>query len=174
MKKILFIIGLAISTVSFGQKKGDKFISGTVSYTKSTDVKGIYNITPTIGYHVTDKVSVGVFGDLGKNSTTSTTNVGVFGRCDFMSIGQHCKVFSQLGVASNSSKDNTTSVKSNSFSTNLGMGANYEISSNWALTMNLIDLITYESADGKSTTTIGFGGVNSPFTNAKFGLLYRF
>ena len=41
MKKVLLFLGLAISTVSFGQKKGDKFVSGTVSYTKTTDVDGI-------------------------------------------------------------------------------------------------------------------------------------
>ena len=36
MKKVLLVMGLAISTMSFGQKKSDKFVSGTVSYTKST------------------------------------------------------------------------------------------------------------------------------------------
>lgn len=172
MKKVLFVIGLAISTMSFGQKKGDKFISGTVSYTKSTDVKATVSLTPTIGYYVTDKVSLGVLGEVGKNDTEKTTNVGVFGCVAFLSVGQHCKVFSQVDLSSNTTK--TAGVKVSEFQGNLGLGVNYFITSKLALTMHAVDLISYESADGKSTMTIGFEGVNSPFVNSKFGLLYKF
>ena len=172
MKKVLLILGLAVSTLSFGQKKTDKFVSGTVSYTKATDVEGVYKVTPTIGYYLTDKVSVGVFGEIGKNATEETTNVGVFGRCDFMSIGKGLTIFSQVDLASNSTK--VSDVKVNSVSANLGLGANYSISSKLALTMHVASLVSYESADGKSTTTIGFEGVSNPFAMAGFGLLYRF
>ena len=172
MKKVLFIIGLAVSTVSFGQKKSDKFVSGTISYTKSTDVEGVYSVRPTIGYYVTDKVSVGVFGELGKNATDETTNVGVFERCDFMNIGKNLTVFSQLDLASNTTK--SSGVKVNSVSAGLGLGANYSISSKFALTMHVADLISYENSDGSSTTTIGFEGVTNPFAVGKVGLQYRF
>ena len=172
MKKVLLILGLAISTLSFGQKKGDKFVSGTVSYTKTTDVDGIYTINPTIGYHVTDKVSVGVLGEVGKTATEETINVGVFGRCDFMTIGKCLTAFSQLDVTNNSSK--VSDVKTTSLGVNLGLGLNCSVSKRLALTMNLADLITYEKTDGVSTTTIGFTGINNPFATGKVGLLYRF
>jgi hypothetical protein len=65
-------------------------------------------------------------------------------------------------------------VKSTSTSANLGLGANYSITKKLALTMNVADLISYESADGNSVTTIGFTGVNNPFATAKFGVIYKF
>jgi len=172
MKKVLLILGLAISTVSFGQKKGDKFVSGTVSYTKTTDVDGIYTINPTIGYHVTDKVSVGVLGEVGKSATEETVNVGVFGRCDFMKIGKCLTAFSQLDVTNNTIK--VSDVKTTSLGVNLGLGLNCSVSKKLSLTMSLADLITYENTDGVSTTTIGFTGINNPFATGKVGLLYRF
>jgi len=172
MKKVLLILGLAISTMSFGQKKGDKFVSGTVSYTKTTDVDGIYTINPTIGYHVTDKVSVGILGEVGKTSTEKTLNLGVFGRCDFMKIGKCLTAFSQLDVTNNSTK--VSEVKTTSLGVNLGLGLNCSISKKLSLTMSLADLITYKNSDGVSTTTIGFTGINSPFATSKVGLLYRF
>ena len=48
------------------------------------------------------------------------------------------------------------------------------ITSKLALTMHVANLVSYESADGKSTMTIGFEGVSNPFAMAGFGLLYRF
>jgi len=172
MKKVLLILGLAVSTLSFGQKKGDKFVSGTVSYTKTTDVDGIYEVTPTVGYYVIDKVSVGVLGQLSKTATEETTNVGVFGRCDFMTIKKDLTIYSQLDLLSNSSKVSGTDVKS--LSVDLGLGANYSITPRLSLTMHIADLVSYKNGDGKSTTTIGFSGVNNPFSTASLGLQYRF
>ena len=40
--------------------------------------------------------------------------------------------------------------------------------------MNVANLISYESADGNSTTTIGFSGIDNPFATAKFGVIYKF
>lgn len=172
MKKVLLILGLAISTLSFGQKKGDKFVSGTVSYTKTTDVDGIYTINPTIGYHVTDKVSVGVLGEVGKSATEETLNVGVFGRCDFMKIGKCLTAFSQLEVLSNSTK--VSDVKTTGLGANLGLGLNCSVSDRLSLTVNLTDLVSYEKVGDVSTTSIGFTGINNPFATGKVGLLYRF
>ena len=172
MKKVLLILGLAISTLSFGQKKGDKFVSGTVSYTKTTDVDGIYTINPTLGLYLTDKVSVGILGEVGKNGTEETVNVGAFGRCDFMTIGKCLTAFSQLEVLSNSSK--VSDVKTTGLNANLGLGVNCSISKKLSLTMNVADLVSYEKIGDVSTTTIGFTGINNPFATGKVGLLYRF
>jgi outer membrane protein len=177
MKKVfkLGILAAAlvmIAATSANAQKNSKFVSGTVSYTKSTDVKASYSFNPTIGYFVTEKVAVGVLGEIGETATGKTTNVGVFGRCHFMTIGKNCHVFSQLSLTSNSATE--AGVKTTSTEANLGLGANYSISKRLGLTMNVCDLVSYETADGNSTMTVGFTGVTNPFATAKFGVIYNF
>ena len=167
---VLTFAAFTMNAQSF--KKSDKILEGTVSYTKATDVDASYSINPAVGYFVTDKVALGVFGEFGKAGDDKTTNVGAFARCYFMTIGNHCSVFSQADLASNSST--VASVKTTSFAANLGLGANYFISSKLALTMHVANLVSYESADSKSTFTIGFDGVTNPASLAKFGVLYKF
>jgi outer membrane protein W len=174
MKKQVMMLAaiLCLATLTTTAQKSTKFVTGTVSYTKSTDVDASYGFSPTIGYYLTNKVSVGVSGEVGKADGATTTNVGVFGRCDFASIGKSCTVFSQADLASNSTT--VADVKTTSIAAGLGLGANYAINSKWALTMHVADLISYTSADSKSTLTVGFSGVNNPFATAKFGVMYKF
>jgi outer membrane protein len=167
---VLMVTTMTVSAQTF--KKSDKFVEGTVSYTKSTDVKASYSIKPTIGYFLTSKVAVGVFGEVGETATEQTANIGAFARCYFLTIGKHCDIYSQVDVASNSTK--VSDVKSTSFASNLGLGANYFVTSKLGLTMNVANLISFESADSKSTTTIGFEGVSNPFATSKFGVIYKF
>ena len=169
---ILAVTLLLAAVTGVNAQKHSKIVSGTVSYTKATDVKASYSINPLVGYFVTDKVAVGVLGSFGESATETTTNVGVFARCHFLTIGKNCELFSQVDLTSNSTK--VASVKSTSTSANLGLGANYSVTKKLALTMNVADLISYESADGNSVTTIGFTGVNNPFATAKFGVIYKF
>jgi hypothetical protein len=174
MKKQVLMLAaiLGLATLTTTAQKSSKFVTGTVSYTKTTDVEAAYNISPTIGYYVTDRVSVGVLGEIGKTGDAKTTNVGVFGRCDFAKVGKNCDLFSQIDITSNSST--VADVKTTSTSANLGLGGNYHFNKKWALTMHIADLISYKSTDGNSTTTIGFTGVNNPFATAKFGVVYKF
>ena len=169
---ILAVTFLMAGLTTVSAQKHSKIVSGTVSYTKATDVKASYSINPLVGYFVTDKVAVGVLGSFGETATEKTTNVGVFARCHFLKIGKNCEVFSQVDLTSNSST--VADVKSTSTSANLGLGANYSITKKLGLTMNVADLISYEAADGNSVTTIGFTGVNNPFATAKFGVIYKF
>jgi outer membrane protein len=174
MKKQLLLLAaiLGLATLTATAQKSSKFVTGTVSYTKTTDVKATYSVNPTIGYYVTDRVSVGVLGEIGKDGDTKTTNLGAFGRCDFMKVGKHCDLFSQVTLANESAT--TAGVKQNQFAANLALGGNYYVNKKWALTMHLADLISYQSADGNSTTTIGFSGITNPLAAAKFGVLYKF
>ena len=173
MKKQVLLLAaiLGFATLTIAQKS-TKFVTGTVSYTKATDTKATYSLNPTIGYYVTDRVSVGVLGEIGKDGDAKTTNVGVFGRCDFAKIAKNCDLFSQVDITANSST--VADVKTTSTSANLGLGGNYYFNKKWALTMHVADLISYESTDGNSTTTIGFSGLNNPFATAKFGVVYKF
>ncbi len=173
MKKVVLILAVLLAAfTTTNAQKGTKIVSGTVSYTKATDVKASYSINPLVGYFVTNKVAVGVLGEFGKTAAEETTNVGVFGRCNFMTLGKSGQVFSQVDLTSNSTKVAGVSTKTTSL--NLGLGANYFLTKKLGLTMNVANLISYESTSGNSVTTIGFTGVTNPFAVGTFGVIYQF
>ena len=172
-KTIIALVAIfTLAGLTSTAQKGSKYLIGSVSYEKSTGSDAVYSLSPKVGYYLTNKSSLGVFGTIGESADGSTTSVGVFGRNDFMKVGKNCIVFAEAALASNSTK--TAGVKASSFEANVGLGANYILNSKWGLTMNLANVINYVSADGNSTTTIGFGGVNNPFATANFGLFYQF
>lgn len=172
----LVVSALTLMLVSFTTKaqfkKTEKFVEGTVSYSKSTGTDGQYTLNPTVGYFLTDKFAVGVSGEFGKNSTQNKTGVGAFGRCYVMNVGSKCYVYSQLNVSTSSTKvgNNKTSVTN----ANVGLGTNYFVSKNLALSVSVTDLISYTDNGPVSTFSIGFTGINNPLNAAKFGVLYRF
>lgn len=174
MKKLLLLaIAFIAFQTSFAQttfSKGDKLIEGSVSYTKTKDVDASYTFSPTVGYFLNDKTAVGVSVETGKASTGSHTCLGVFARHYFLNVGQNFKVYSQLGVNNNNDDADTKAY----ISADLGLGLNYFVTKNLALTTSLTSLASYN--DQTSTFTVGFGDVKNPFTTAtpKFGLLYRF
>lgn len=169
---ILSLLSLTTVNAQSTFKKADKIVEGTVSYAKSTDIKATWSLNPTVGYFVTDKVAVGLSGQFGEDAGTKTTNVGVFGRCYFLSLCKNTLVYSQLNASTNAT--NVSGNKSTSFTSDLGLGANYFVNKNLALTIGLANLISYQSIDSKSTFSVGFTGINNPLSAAKFGLLYRF
>lgn len=174
MKKTVLMLALAFSAVvgnaqSF--KKADKFVEGTVSYTKSTGTDASYSINPTVGYWMTDRFAIGASAELGK-TTTKTTGFGAFGRCQFLTVGKNINVFSQLSLSTTTT--DVAGTKTSPFTVNAGIGAYSFVTKRLALTMSLTDLISYTSVDSKSTLTVGFSGVNNPFSTAKFGVAYKF
>jgi outer membrane protein W len=174
MKKTVFLLVatmLAFTTL-YAQKQSDMFVSGTVSFTKTTDVDASYQLKPTIGYFVTNKLAVGVLGEVSKSSTEEVLNIGAFGRYHFLTVGKNCQVFSQLSLANNSTT--VAGVKTSGFGANLGLGSNYFVTKRLGLTMDLTNLITYSNVDSKSTINIGFDGVVNPFAIPKFGVIYNF
>lgn len=174
MKKTVLLLALAFSAVignaqSF--KKADKFLEGTVSYTKSTGADAEHSINPTVGYWMTDRFAVGASVELSK-SATKTTGVGVFGRCQFLTVGKNVNVFSQLGISTTT--EDVAGTKTSTFNAGMDLGAYTFVTKRLALTMSLTDLISYTSVGSNSTLTVGFTGVNNPFNTAKFGVAYKF
>lgn len=171
MKKILLILVAALgltATAQTGFKKSDKFVEGSVSYTKVTGSDATYTLAPTVGYFVTEKTALGVSLSTTKN-VTNTTSVGVFARHYFLNVGQNFKVYSQLGFNNNSGTDVKSYV-----SADLGLGLNYFVTKNLALTTSLTSLASYN--DKTSTFNVGFDGVKNPFTTETptFGVIYKF
>jgi outer membrane protein len=172
MKKILLILVAMLgitATAQTGFKKSDKFVEGTFSYEKAKDVDATWTFNPTVGYFLTDKTAVGVSVEAGKNVTGNTTSFGVFARHYFLNVGKDFKVFTNLKV------ENTNPTVGDSFATtNLGLGVNYFVTKNLALSANLADLAGYNFET--EAFNVGFDGVENPFTNdtPTFGVLYKF
>jgi len=174
MKKTALLLALAFSVVignaqSF--KKTDKFLEGTVSYTKSTGADAQHSISPAVGYWMTDRFAVGLTAEFTKLAT-KTTGVGAFGRCQFLTVGKNINVFSQLGIST--STEDVAGTKTTTFNTGVSLGAYSFVTKRLALTMSLSDLISYTSVGSKSTLAVGFSGINNPFSVAKFGVAVKF
>lgn len=168
MKKILLILVAALgltATAQTGFKKSDKFVEGSVSYAKETGVDAVYTFAPTAGYFLTDKFAVGV--QVEKTNTMDKFSAGVFGRCYFLNVGKDFKVFSGLGI---NTADATTGLSH--VNVNLGLGVNYFVTKNLALSANLAHLGHYNFKT--ESASLGFEGIDNPLNAPKFGLLYKF
>ena len=174
-KQFKFILGaLTLMLISFTSnaqfKKTEKFVEGTVSYSKTTGFVRQYSINPTVGYFLTDRFALGVNAGIGEDGTQRATSIGVFGRCYVKNTGK-LNIFSQLSVSSNKlevGKANVTTTNAN-----VGIGANYFVSKKIALTTTLASLVDYNELHSKSSFTVGFNGINNPLSTAKFGILYK-
>ena len=178
MKKVVFLVVALFAAITFTNaqtafKKGNKFVEGSVSYTKAEGTDATYGFQPTIGYFLTDRFAVGVSGDFAKDENgVKTTGFGAFGRFYVLNIGQNFKAFSQLGIGTTSIND--AGVKTSGMGVNLGFGANYFVSSKLALSVGLADVVNYTSVEGNSNFNIGWSGVTNPLNAAQFGVLYKF
>lgn len=166
MKKILLI---AVAFLAFATSnaqsfiKGDTFLEGTANFVTS-DVTETFNLSPKAGYFVTDKVAVGASITTGN---AKDFNVSIFARNYFLSVGKSLKIYSELGIT------NSNPAAAEAYiSANLGVGLNYFVTENLAITTNLVSLASYD--DQNSRFELGFNGLNNPLATPTFGLLYRF
>ena len=179
MKKTIIALVAILAGLTTTAQKTTKYAVGTVAYEKQTNADATYSINPLVGYYVTDKSSVGVFGSVGTDGTTDMSSIGVFGRNDFLHIGKNCSVFAQASIGKSSTKMGSS--KYSEFEAKLGLGANYSINSKWGLTMHLCDIVKYVNTNnapigngGQSTFTFGFGAINNPFAVSNLGVAYKF
>jgi outer membrane protein len=176
-KTVLFVcalfVGVFCASAQGEFKKGDKFVEGSVSFSKTKGVESTYGFQPTVGYFVTDKVAAGLSVNIGRNDEgVKTTGVGAFGRYYVLNIGKNFKTFSQLGVGTLTVDDGAT--KTTAFRTAVDLGANYFVTNRLALSINLADVINFTIVESASQFNIGWSGVTNPLSVAKFGVLYKF
>jgi len=181
-------------TPAFGFGEGDLFIEGNVGFSstndKNTDEKANgFNITPSVGYFITDDIAVG--GTFSLNSYkqevsgTDTEDqfgfgIGAFGRYYFLDLGERFKTNAEFGLGYLSMDDKLADVKENTFGAGLGLGMNYFVTEKIALTFGLKNVLSFSSskldvsgAKAVSEFNFGFGDVANPFGgNASFGLLF--
>ena len=179
MKKILLILVATLGLTANAQtgfKKSDVFVEGSFSYAKEKGADATYTFAPTVGYFLTDKFAVGA--QVEKSNTVDKLGAGVFARCYFLNVGKDFKVFSGLNLNTNalvldaSTADVNDFITRQNFNANLGLGVNYFVTKNLALSANLANLAGYNFET--ESFNVGFSGVENPFNTTKFGVLYKF
>lgn len=196
MKKIILT---ALAVVSFtlasaqeentpGFTKGDVFISGSFGFgsEKTGDNKtNTFNISPRVGYFVSENIAAGArinFSsekrELGTNEETlSITTLGAFGRYYFSPTSKF-SLFGELGVdyvASKFEEEGEPDAKLNGFGLGLAPGVSYFISNNFALeaTWGILGYRTVKPDVDNAESTNNFDfGVN--LDNINLGLVYKF
>ncbi|MDM1528447.1 outer membrane protein [Myroides odoratimimus] len=165
-----------------------------------------YNFTPKVGYMLSDKFAVGVELGFGKNADedgtfgqllgeksikgyVKETYAGAFGRYYFLELGQRFKTYAEVGVgfhqgvAEQRLLNKTYDDKMTGIKAGLGLGMNYFVTNNLAISFHLGDIFTYSNynlkSDGtklgtESNTDANVNIFNNFFTEAKFGLTYKF
>ncbi|MDR0195200.1 MAG: outer membrane beta-barrel protein [Myroides sp.] len=198
---------------TYGFQESNVFVEGMFSINNSTTKPEVgsktkttyYNFTPKVGYMLSDKFAVGVelgFGKVGGNDYEGSfekvlgmskkgyvkeTYAGAFGRYYFLELGQRFKTYAEVGVGFHQGvtevKATTVDAKQTGIKAGLGLGMNYFVTSNLAISFHLGDIFTYSNynlkVDGKkqgtvSETNANVNVFNNFFTEAKFGLTYKF
>lgn len=192
MRKVILVAALAVLGLSAnaqeadnngGFAKDDLFISGSVGYSSEStgDIKNNqFEITPRLGYFVSENIAVGL--QLGYQSVkdetptgdteSSTFNVGAFGRYYFMPASKF-SLFGQLGVDYMST--DYDAYKESGFGVALAPGISYFVSNNFALeaTFGILGYQTVEpDVDGAEATNTFDFGVN--MNDINFGIVYKF
>ena len=179
MKKILLILVATLGLTANAQtgfKKSDVFVEGSFSYAKEKGADANYSFAPTVGYFLTDKFAIGA--QVEKSNTMDKLGAGVFARCYFLNVGKDFKVFSGLNLNTNalvldaSTADVNDFITRQNFNANLGLGVNYFVTKNLALSANLANLASYNFET--ESFNVGFSGVENPFNTTRFGVLYKF
>jgi outer membrane protein len=179
---------------AYGFSSGDIIIEGNVRFGSTNDKNSetkssSFNFAPKAGYFLSEDLVVGVKLGIGSTKVTvvgtttseySNVGAGVFGRYYFLDLGERFKTYSELNVGFNSNKDKISDIKYNIISSGVGLGMNYFVKKNIAISFGLTDIISYgtEKSDvsgAKSVNSLN-GNVNvfnNFFTTAQFGLMFK-
>ena len=169
-----------------GWAEGDIAISGSLNYTSSSqdDVKdSSFGIMPQVGYFFSDNLQAGL--SLGYMSDTAEANdTDIFDESTFMAgafLKYYCmpekrfSPFASLGINYMSTDDALNDVKFNGFGIGVGIGANFFLNDDWALTTS-VGAISYssEKADFDGAEARNTFGLDLDLKNVWFGVEKRF
>ena len=190
MKKLLltaaavFAFGFANAQEAAGSfAKGDTFITGSVGFssTKMGDVKADgYNVSPSVGYFVTENIALGLGVNLAKSDmeiegeTLEVKSVGGnVGASYFFTPANQFSLFAGLGISYN--KADVAGTDLNTFGVAVAPGVNYFVSKNFAINAS-VGVLGYTSqkfdVDGAEATNTFALGLDA--SNLNFGLTYKF
>ncbi len=177
----------------FGFSKGNIMVEGNIGFNstndKNTETKtNSFEFNPKAGYFLTDKIAVGISLGIGSDKEevagtetdkNSNFNAGVFGRYYFLDLGQRFKTYTEVGVDFMNGKAGLADAKYSGVEAGAGLGINYFVSESFAINFGLTDVLSYSTKkwDGAKAVSEFNGNVNvfnNFFTEAKFGLTYKF
>lgn len=181
---------------TFGFSEGDFFVEGNIGFNsandKNTETKtNSFNFNPKAGYFISDDLAIGLDLGFGSNKTevagtetlkNTTVGVGAFARYYFLDLGQRFKTYGEFGLGYSTDNYKTPAdVKYNTFGAGLGLGVNYFVTENLAINFGLANILSYTSekgdwdgAEAENHFNFGFGQFNNFFSDAVFGLTYKF
>ncbi|WP_353087327.1 outer membrane beta-barrel protein [Flavobacterium sp.] len=201
MKKIILSLAavLAFSAANaqdkkeskgFGFSEGNIFVGGLVSYSSEKNDNGTtsvttsgYEISPEVGYFLTDNFALTAGLSLGNtdNGTTKTNTFGlnVGGRYYFLNMGERFKTYTNFGFGIGSDDNGGSPAdKTNTFEIGGGLGINYFVTPNLAIDFRLANVISYsteKTGDAKTNTLELEANVfKNFFDTPSFGLIYKF
>lgn len=169
-----------------GWAEGDIALSGSLNYstTSQDDVKdSSFGVMPQIGYFFNENLQGGL--SLGYMSNTAEANdIDIFDESTIMA-GAFLKYFcmpekrfspyASLGINYMSTDDGLNDVKFNGFGIGVGLGANFFLNDDWALTTSVGALsYTSEKADFDGAEARNTFGLDLDFKNIWFGVVRRF
>ena len=177
----------------FGFSQGDIFVEGTMQFDstndKNTETKtNAFTFTPKAGYFINDKFAAGLNLAIGSTkiempgvADDKSSNFGIrgFGRYYFLDLGKRFKTYTEFGVAYNNTELPTVDV--NTFGFDAGLGINYFIKKNIAITYGFSNILSYAStkadeSGAKAVSSFGFGLNNNSnfFGQSQVGLMFIF
>ena len=189
MKKVLLFAAFAAFAMtsvnaqdedSSGFAKSDIYMTGTVGFNSASagDVDtSSFEVSPTVGYMITDNLAINASLSLGSmddgsDTDMSTTAFGV-GATYFMAPMSKFSMNVSAGLAFGTISEGDLDVNTLSFA--ISPGFNYWIADSWGLVANIAAL-SYTSAeadvDGAEAVT-GFG-LNLDLSDINFGMVYKF
>lgn len=180
---------------AFGFEKGNIILEGSLGLYSENDknteekVSG-FSLNPKAGYFVTEDFAVGLELGIGSykeelagtdTEKQSSFAAGVFGRYYFLDLGKRFKTFAEVGVGFGTVKYDLADVKEKFVGAGVGLGINYFVKENIAITFNLSDVLSYTSrkwdvdgAEAVSEFNANINVLNNFFETAQFGLMYKF
>lgn len=181
--KRLFTLVLAIGFVSFGSAQEKFWVGLDLGFNSSKvgdgDAVNTYELSPTLGYQINDKMGIGVnlgFGSEGEDQ--SNFGLGAFLRYGF-NIGDKATLFGDLGVgfASASDKSGAEDVTVTGFNVGISPGFLYRFADKWSAVAHFGSLgfssLTPKVGDTEGDANTNFG-LNLNMSTIGIGVQYHF
>ena len=189
MKKVLLFAAFAAFAMtnvnaqdedSSGFAKSDIFMTGTVGFNSASagDVDtSSFDVSPSIGYMMTDNLSINAslsFGSMddGSDVDMSSTGFGV-GATYFMAPTSKFSMNVSAGLGYRT--DSVGDIDVNTLSFAVSPGFNYWIADSWGLVANIAALsYTSSEADVDGAEAVTGFGLNLDLSDINFGMVYKF
>ena len=179
MKKII-LTAAAVFAFSFanaqeakmGLAKGDVFVTGSINTTSITNQDSSTGIAPSVGYFVSDNISVLASLDTSKKGALKSTMIDLGAAYNFNAGNQFS---SRIGASIGLGNSTVSPVDYKSTTFTLGYGITYFVSSHFALIADL-DVLNYESkkADVAGAKAVNTTSIGVDLSNISLGLAYKF